>query len=258
VLELRKNITQGSLWFAITTLSFLAIVRCHTQSQHAKTLGKTIAPQQTPDTPNGNKFRKYPYKRKWKEDHYQAWKNGKPLQAKLALDLLLALRNSQHKNTPLQFSPDSAKLVAELLLKLKKDNPFPKKLDWNQMDSSDWEHLPGIGPATAKRIVKYKNKLGGFANPHQIMEVPKIDTLLAQLLIQSWTATNTPTVKINTTPAWKQLYTHPYIGPIKAKILHPFFTQHPNLTPSDWNNMQGLTPQEKDPITPYLAFTNKE
>jgi DNA uptake protein ComE-like DNA-binding protein len=256
VLELRKNITQGSLWFAITTLSFMAIVRCHTQSQHAKNLEKTIAPQQIADTSNGNQYRKYPYKRKWKEDHYQAWKNGKPLQAKLALDLLLALRNSQQKNNPRRFSPDSAKLATELLFKLRKDNPFPKKLDWNQLDSSDWEHLPGIGPATAKRIVKYKNKLGGFANPHQIMEVPKIDTVVAQLLMESWTAT--ATTKINIAPAWKQLYTHPYIGPLKAKILHPFFTQHPNLTTADWKEMQGLSAQEKDLITPYLAFTNKE
>jgi DNA uptake protein ComE-like DNA-binding protein len=258
VLELRKNITQGSLWFAITTLSFMAIVRCHTQSQHAKTLGKTIAPQDIPDTSYESKYRKHPYKRKWKEDQYQAWKNGKPLQAKLALDLLLALRNSQQKNTHLQFSPDSAKLAAELLVKLKKDNPFPKKLDWNQLDSSDWEHLPGIGPATAKRIVKYKTKLGGFANRYQMMEVPKIDTLLAQLLMESWTATATATTKINIAPAWKQLYTHPYIGPLKAKILHPFFTQHPNLTTADWKEMQGLSAQEKDLITPYLAFTNKE
>jgi DNA uptake protein ComE-like DNA-binding protein len=256
VLELRKNITQGSLWFAITTLSFMAIVRCHTQSQHAKNLEKTIAPQQIADTSDGSKYRKHPYNRKWKEDQYQAWKNGKPLQAKLALDLLLALRNSQQKNNHLQFSPDSAKLAAELLVKLKKDNPFPKKLDWNQLDSSDWEHLPGIGPATAKRIVKYKNKLGGFANPHQIMEVPKIDTVVAQLLMESWTAT--ATTKINIAPAWKQLYIHPYIGPLKAKILYPFFMLHPNLTPNDWYNMQGLTPKEKEPITPYLAFTNKE
>jgi DNA uptake protein ComE-like DNA-binding protein len=258
VLELRKNITQGSLWFAITTLSFMAIVRCHTQSQRAKTLGKTIAPQDIPDTSYESEYRKHPYKRKWKEDQYQAWKNGKPLQAKLALDLLLALRNSQQKNNHLQFSPDSAKLATELLVKLKKDNPFPKNLDWNQLDSSDWEHLPGIGPATAKRIVKYKTKLGGFANRYQMMEVPKIDTVVAQLLMESWTATTTATTKINIAPAWKQLYTHPYIGPLKAKILHPFFTQHPNLTTADWKEMQGLSTQEKDLITPYLAFTNKE
>jgi len=236
----------------------MAIVRCHTQSQRAKTLGKTIAPQGIPDTTYESKYRKHPYKRKWKEDQYQAWKNGKPLQAKLALDLLLALRNSQQKNTHLQFSPDSAKLAAELLVKLKKDNPFPKKLDWNQLDSSDWEHLPGIGPATAKRIEKYKTKLGGFANRYQMMEVPKIDTVVAQLLMESWTATATATTKINIAPAWKQLYTHPYIGPLKAKILHPFFTQHPNLTTAAWKEMQGLSAQEKDLITPYLAFTNKE
>lgn len=64
-------------------------------------------------------------------------------------------------------------------------------------------------------------------------------------------------VKINIQPNWKQLYGHPYIGPQRAKILHAFFTQRPQLTKADWEHMQGLDAEEKEKIEPYIAFTKK-
>jgi competence protein ComEA len=46
-----------------------------------------------------------------------------------------------------------------------------KKIDINLADSTSWEDLPGIGPVMASRIVRYRNRLGGFANRNQLQEV---------------------------------------------------------------------------------------
>ena len=59
-----------------------------------------------------------------------------------------------------------------------KENPIIEKklfkrleiaLDINVIDSSVLEKLPGIGPYLAGKIIKYRNKLGGFYNKNQIL-----------------------------------------------------------------------------------------
>ncbi|MEI6264525.1 MAG: helix-hairpin-helix domain-containing protein [Sphingobacteriia bacterium] len=41
-------------------------------------------------------------------------------------------------------------------------------LDVNKASVSDWESLPGIGPVLANRIVKFREKLGGFTTLDQV------------------------------------------------------------------------------------------
>lgn len=61
----------------------------------------------------------------------------------------------------------------------------PKKipiLDINLASIEEWEALPGIGPVLAKRIVKYREKLGGFTETADISKTYGIsDSLFNQL-----------------------------------------------------------------------------
>lgn len=41
----------------------------------------------------------------------------------------------------------------------------------NEADTADWKRVPGIGSGYAKRIVKYRDLLGGFASVEQLKEV---------------------------------------------------------------------------------------
>ncbi|MBY0480553.1 MAG: helix-hairpin-helix domain-containing protein [Chitinophagaceae bacterium] len=43
-----------------------------------------------------------------------------------------------------------------------------QKIDINQAGIAEWEALPGIGKALAARIIKFRNKLGGFTSIDQL------------------------------------------------------------------------------------------
>jgi len=88
-----------------------------------------------------------------------------------------------------------------------------KKLEVNSADSIAWCELPGIGPSFAKRILKYRNLLGGFARLDQLKEVYGLDEERFQK-IQPFLLINTDSIrKINVNTAeFKTMVRHPYIG----------------------------------------------
>jgi competence ComEA-like helix-hairpin-helix protein len=49
-------------------------------------------------------------------------------------------------------------------------------VELNSADTFDLQRLQGIGPSFAKRIVKYRERLGGFRNKKQVLEVWGMDT----------------------------------------------------------------------------------
>jgi DNA uptake protein ComE-like DNA-binding protein len=236
----------------------MGIVRCHSQAQRTKTLSELQAPRGLPELSKDyrSKYDGSKYGNNWKSQHrkYESeqWaknsKNPKPLSNKIALALLMELRKSQDVKNHLQYlQPELAKI-------LDRKNPFPANININNIDSASLDELPGIGPSTARRILKFREKLGGFYSASQLIEIPKIDTTLAGVMSARITIDKTKLVLINEKVDFKQLYKHPYIGPSKAKILGPFFTQHPQLTKRIWLDMQGLSMEDKSKIEPYLRF----
>jgi DNA uptake protein ComE-like DNA-binding protein len=236
----------------------MGIVRCHSQAQRTKTLSELQAPKGLPELSKDyrSKYDGSKYGNNWKSQHrkYESeqWaknsKNPKPLSNKIALALLMELRKSQDGKNHLQYlQPELAKI-------LDRKNPFPANININNIDSASLDELPGIGPSTARRILKFREKLGGFYSASQLIEIPKIDTTLAEVMSARIIIDKTKLVIINEKVDFKLLYKHPYIGPSKAKILGPFFTQHPRLTKRIWLDMQGLSMEDKSKIEPYLRF----
>jgi DNA uptake protein ComE-like DNA-binding protein len=236
----------------------MGIVRCHSQAQRTKTLSELQAPKGLPQLSKDyrSKYDRSKYGKNWKSQHGKygpaQWaknsKNAKPLSNKMAFALLMELRKSQERKNHLQY------LQPELTKILDRKNPFPANININNIDSASLDELPGIGPSTARRILKFREKLGGFYSASQLIEIPKIDTTLAEVMSARITIDKSKLIPINEKVDFKQLYKHPYIGPSKAKILGPFFTQHPQLTKRIWLDMQGLSMEDKSKIEPYLRF----
>lgn len=57
----------------------------------------------------------------------------------------------------------------------------PQRLvDLNQASAEEWAELPGIGPVLSRRIVKFRDVLGGFASLNQLHHVYGLDSAVIE------------------------------------------------------------------------------
>jgi DNA uptake protein ComE-like DNA-binding protein len=100
-------------------------------------------------------------------------------------------------------------------------------VELNTADSSDLVALYRIGPATAARIIDYRNKLGGFVRLNQLTEIWGFDEdilfdLNGKIMVDPGKVT---TYDLNTVTA-EQLKTHPYFKYKLSNAIINFRTQH--------------------------------
>lgn len=89
------------------------------------------------------------------------------------------------------------------------------KTDINAADSAEFDNLPGIGPYFAAKMVSYREELGGYSYPEQLMDIYNFDQErydgLKDLIMAGPSAPY---------PLWtldeKELQKHPYIGKYAA------------------------------------------
>ena len=110
------------------------------------------------------------------------------------------------------YRPDRAKAPPKRNRTTEKRRPSVKL---NETDTLAWEALPGIGPVYARRILKFKNLLGGYAEKNQLGEVYGLDTTETWYgLVQEDNAPldslrlNSDTVSV----FWKHPYVHPKLA----------------------------------------------
>ena len=99
------------------------------------------------------------------------------------------------------------------------DKPSDRKirssefLKINSADTTELKSLPGIGSFFAKNIVDYRNKLGGFINKQQLLEVYGLDSsrfeIISPYIILD--SIEIQKVKVNHDD-FKTILRHPYIG----------------------------------------------
>jgi competence ComEA-like helix-hairpin-helix protein len=105
----------------------------------------------------------------------------------------------------------NAKVKAEKSNQIKEENTL--QIEINSADTTELIKLKGIGPVFAKRIIKYRELLGGFVNTEQLKEVYGLNEQLFNQINSFIHADPSKIKKINlNTASFKEINKHPYIS----------------------------------------------
>lgn len=136
-------------------------------------------------------------------------------------------------------------------------NRYISQVDINHADSLDLQSIPGIGAKTAKMIIMYREKLGGFISLEQLLEIDYMDSsrwirLLPYICLNN----NTEIRKININNASiEELKRHPYIDFYLAKSI----VVHRNAN-GGYHSLEEMRKETRlyqelfDKIKPYLCL----
>ncbi|MDF1570185.1 MAG: helix-hairpin-helix domain-containing protein [Bacteroidales bacterium] len=86
-------------------------------------------------------------------------------------------------------------------------------LELNAADSAGLIALPGIGPWFAGRIIRYRELLGGFVHPDQLLEVYGMDTVRFNRMVRHVTVDTAVVRRIDlNNSSFQEIISHPYIN----------------------------------------------
>lgn len=107
----------------------------------------------------------------------------------------------------------------------------PVTVEINTADSTELIKLKGIGASYSKRIIKYREMLGGYISKEQLLEVYGMDSTRLFPILENVQLDTTIRQRINiNTAEVKELAHHPYIDWNQAKAIVNYRKQHGNYT----------------------------
>lgn len=137
------------------------------------------------------------------------------------------------------------------------ERSFDQKIDLNKATENQLQEISGIGEALSKRIVVYRDKLGGFAGDVQLYEVWGLDPLVVQRALQIFTVkTPKPIRKINVnTASASDIATIPGISFELAKRIWEYRVLHEGITDfSALEKIDGMSAHKLALIQLYLSI----
>jgi competence ComEA-like helix-hairpin-helix protein len=138
--------------------------------------------------------------------------------------------------------------------------PFTKKgktiIDLNMADSSQIVSLPMIGPGFTNRILKFRNKLGGYYHIEQLKEVYGMHDSIYDKIKDRIRVSLENIQKINVNTATiEQLKKHPYVTyPIASSIVNYRLKHGLYKEANDLKETGTINDASLEKIKPYLSF----
>ncbi|WP_412467803.1 ComEA family DNA-binding protein [Pedobacter sp. KLB.chiD] len=147
----------------------------------------------------------------------------------------------------------------------KNNSPFERKeyakkapviIDVNTADSAQLDEIKGIGGTFALRILKYRERLGGFHKKEQLLEVYGLDSIKYEEIKDQIVIGNVQlrTININTA-TFNELKRNPYLTFKQINAIIQYRRQHGHYSGvADLKKIILLNQQVIDKITPYISF----
>jgi len=129
-------------------------------------------------------------------------------------------------------------------------------IEINTSDTLQLMKIPGIGSAFARRIVSYRNLLGGYYRLEQLQEVYGMYEELYEKMIPylQTDTTNITMIQVNTASLDK-LKSHPYLNFYQAKAIVELRKKKGKLENiHEFDLLEEFTPEDLKRIKHYLAF----
>jgi competence protein ComEA len=128
-------------------------------------------------------------------------------------------------------------------------------VDLNKADSLQLDSVPGIGPYTAAKIIKMRNRLGGYISVHQLQELQIISdssfVKISEFLMVS--KGNISHININKAD-YQTFVRHPYFSRETASAILKYRKQHGAFTNvSEISRIMVIPEEIGAKIKPYLA-----
>jgi competence ComEA-like helix-hairpin-helix protein len=130
----------------------------------------------------------------------------------------------------------------------------PIRFDLNTGDTTDFMRIKGIGSGYAKRIIKFRDMLGGFANGEQIRETYGLPPeTVEEILKYGFLKDGVKKIKINQLSLSE--LRHPYIKYFQARAIIAYREQHGAFKNSeDLKQIKILDEATILKILPYVEF----
>ena len=127
-------------------------------------------------------------------------------------------------------------------------------VELNAADTAQLKRLPGIGSSFAKRIVKYRELLGGYISKEQVLEVYGMDSTRYLPIEQNLLVDTNIRTRININTAdFKTLLRHPYLDKNQVKAIVNYRKQHGTFSSvSDLKRIHLIDAEIYLQIEPYL------
>lgn len=174
----------------------------------------------------------------------------------------ITIRNTQNHRNFTQYNKQRQRYTSDAQRETRPSNTYSyhsyklhsgQKVDANNSDSTLLQKVPGIGPYYANKIIRYRNRLGGFISTAQLKEINGLPDNIEEWF--SITKAQITKLKINRL-TFGQLLRHPYLNYEQVVSIFNYRKVYGTIhSAKDLSTYSVFSQDDLKRLEPYLDFS---